>query len=321
MAESSEKNSAAAEENASRRMVRLAEELAAGPAFDPNLFTLWQKHGFHITPNHFYQPIPDTAKLDDSLFDRDFDMPGVDMNDSGQIEFLQKVCMPYRDEYDQFPPQATDNPFQFHFGQPMFRMVDAEALHCVVRHFKPKRIIEIGSGHSTLITSAAGVRNAAEGHPVRLTCIEPFPGPLLLQGVPGLENLIQLPVESVDPAVFAELGANDILFIDSSHVLRIQNDVYREFIEILPRLAPGVLVHVHDIFLPREYPKTWIKDSHFFWTEQYLLQAFLAFNSAFHVLFGACYMHLKHGEHLKRAFRSYDSASVLPGSFWMRRTS
>ena len=112
---------------------------------------------------------------------------------------------------------------------------------------------------------------------------------------------------------------HDILFIDSSHVLRIGGDVQYEYLEILPRLARGVIVHSHDIFLPAEYPRHWVLEEHKFWTEQYLLQAFLAFNDSFEVLWAGSYMHLKHPEKLEEAFSSYKRERTLPGSFWMRK--
>jgi len=113
-------------------------------------------------------------------------------------------------------------------------------------------------------------------------------------------------------------GINDILFIDSSHVLKIGSDVQYEYLEILPRLAPGVLVHLHDIFLPMEYPKNWILTDHYFWNEQYLLQAFLIHNVAMKVLWAGSYMHLQYPAILEQTFSSYNRGKRWPGSFWMQ---
>ena len=115
------------------------------------------------------------------------------------------------------------------------------------------------------------------------------------------------------------LEAGDVLFIDSSHMLRIGSDVQFEYLEILPRLKPGVIVHIHDIFLPAEYPRNWVHDKHIFWNEQYLLQAFLAFNASFEVLWGGSWMHLNHPAELESAFQSYKRENQWPGSFWIRR--
>jgi hypothetical protein len=202
----------------------------------------------------------------------------------------------------------------------MFRSVDAEVLYCIIRHFKPSRIIEIGSGFSTLVAAAACRTNEEENHHTELLCIEPHPNETLTQGFPGLGELVVMKLEEVDRDVFTSLTANDILFIDSSHVLRIGNDVYYEYLHILPRVASGVFVHVHDIFLPFEYPRQWIVEEHRFWTEQYLLPACLTFNRAFKVIWGGSYMHHNHPDRLRQTFQSYDPAHVLPGSFWMQRT-
>ena len=119
---------------------------------------------------------------------------------------------------------------------------------------------------------------------------------------------------------FLSLEENDILFIDSSHVLRIGGDVRYEYLEILPRLNRGVIVHAHDIFCPAEYPRQWVLEHYHFWTEQYLLQAFLTFNDSFEVLWGSSYMHINHPDKLEAAFSSYGRDVESPSSFWMRKT-
>src|SRR5262249_5831168 len=153
--------------------------------------------------------------------------------------------------------------------------------YALIRHFRPKRIIEIGSGNSTVLAAAACMTNQKEyGAAPRLTAIEPYPNEILKKGLPGLTELIDQPLQKVDLGLFQTLEEGDILFIDSSHVLRAGNDVELEYLEIIPRLKPGVFVHVHDVSLPRRYPKCYF-DQQLFWNEQQLLQAFLAFNSRF----------------------------------------
>ena len=121
--------------------------------------------------------------------------------------------------------------------------------------------------------------------------------------------------------LFEELSENDILFIDSSHVSKASSDVNFLYLEVLPILKKGVLVHIHDIFLPQKnYPRNWIEGLMIFWNEQYLLQSFLAFNNAFEVLWGGSYMHLKHSGKLKNIFSSYEKTTVWPRSFWIRKT-
>ena len=149
--------------------------------------------------------------------------------------------------------------------------------------------------------------------------VEPYPNATIKKGFPGLSRLIDAPVQQVSLAEFERLRENDILFIDSSHVLKIGSDVEFLFLEVLPRLNPGVIVHIHDIFLPANYPRRWVVDELRFWNEQYILQAFLAFNRAFEVLWAASYMNIKHPERLESAFPSYKRGQRPPGSFWMRK--
>jgi hypothetical protein len=245
-------------------------------------------------------------------------MPGVDINEPFQLELLKKFYSAFSGEYDRFP-KSSSNPHQFHFSQTMFQAVDAEILYCMIRHFRPRRMIEVGSGMSTLLAAQAIRRNQGEGYPCSLTAIEPYPRGFLREGLLGLTELLEIKVESMPLERFCALEANDILFIDSSHVVKIGSDVVYEFLELLPRLKAGVMVHFHDIFLPAEYPKSWVLEDLRFWNEQYLLQAFLAFNSAFEVMMAGSFLHLYHSEKLKAAFTSYDHATVWPGSFWMRR--
>jgi hypothetical protein len=190
----------------------------------------------------------------------------------------------------------------------------------MVRHSKPKRIVEVGSGFSTYITAAALLANAAEGHPAEFLAIDPSPNDVLRQGIPGLTGLRSERVESLPPGFADDLVENDILFIDSSHVVRIDSDVRFLLLEVLPRLKPGVLVHFHDIFLPADYPREWVVNEQRFWSEQYLLHALLLYSRAFEVVWAASYMHMAHPEALQQVFPAYDRASTWPGSFWIRRT-
>lgn len=293
------------------------------------LFPVWERMGFHITRNHFHEPIPDTRTLSDELWNRQSELAGVDTNEEGQVELLRQFTTRFRKEYESLPKGRPAGPTQYYTDNPAFGAVDGEVLYCMIRHFKPRRIIEIGSGYSTYLAAQASLRNAEDGgQRAELTAIEPYPNEEIRRGFPGLSKLIPAKVESIAPAEFAKLRENDILFIDSSHVLRIGNDVQYEYLEILPRLNKGVIVHIHDVFLPQEYPKVWVKERHWFWNEQYVLQAFLAFNSAFEVLWAASYMHLRHPEKLEEAFGSYRRPSgpavwtphtVWPASFWMRK--
>jgi hypothetical protein len=186
-------------------------------------------------------------------------------------------------------------------------------LYCMVRHFQPNLVLEVGSGFSSRVSAQAALRN---GH-TKLVCIEPYPDEVLRRGFPGLTSLIPKKVQDVELSYFEELGPGDILFIDSSHVARIGGDVNYLYLEVIPRLKPGVIVHVHDIFFPLEYRRDWVINELRFWTEQYLLQAFLAFNPEYEVLFCNTYLDHKHRGELQATFPN--SPWWGGGSFWMRR--
>jgi len=259
-------------------------------------FTRLERLGLHITKNHFYEPVPDVGRIPDDYWQRKSEMVGINMNGKCQIELLS-VFLRYADCWP-LPDRRSRS----------FGPVDTEILYSMVRYFRPQRVIEIGSGTSTEITLLALRKNGCG----EITCIEPF------ADIPfGAHKRIAAPVQSVPLSEFESLEENDILFIDSSHVLKEASDVLFEYTEILPRLKTGVLIHIHDIFLPSPYPREWVVGDLRFWNEQYLLQSFLAFNSAFEVLWGGAWMAANHAEKLK-VFPSFRDG-VRPGSFWLRR--
>jgi len=278
-----------------------------------DIFRLWERHGFHVTPVHFYQPIPNTQSLPETLWDRPSELIGIDMNDAVQLDLLRNHFPKFRDEYDQFPAEETSEPGRFSLKNGLFDGTDALVAYCMIRHFQPRLIIEVGSGFSSLVAAEAMAKS--EGS--TLICIEPFPLDFLRKGFPGLRSLIEKKVEDIDTEFFSQLGSGDILFIDSSHTVRIGGDVNYLFLEVLPRLKPGVIVHVHDIFSPFDYRRDWVIDELRFWGEQYLLQAFLTFNSEFEVLMANAYLGHRYMEDLKATFPN--SPWWGGGSFWMRR--
>jgi methyltransferase family protein len=287
------------------------------------IFPLWEQHGFHVTPVHFYQPIPDTQSLSETLWDRRSELVGIDMNDSGQLDLLRRHFPEFRNEYEQMAIKSTIDGDGFHLNNTLFGGTDALVAYCMVRQFQPRLIIEIGSGLSSLLLAEAALRNDSSA----LICIEPFPRTFVRKGFPGLQSLIEKKVQDIDLEFFSQLNPGDILFIDSSHTVKIGGDVNYLFLEVLPRLKPGVIVHVHDIFLPFEYRRDWVLDEFRFWSEQYLLQAFLTFNSEFEVLMANYYLARRYQEDLKAAFPILENLkTVRPnsgrwdgGSFWMRR--
>jgi len=281
-------------------------------------FNLWQKHGFYLIPKHFTQPVPDTRELSETLWLPDKKCHGVDFREQAQLSLLMDVFLQYMEEC-RFPRAPTGNPYDFYLGNLAFEAVDAEILHCFVRHFKPKRIIEVGGGNSTLISANASRLNAKDGVDTRLTVIEPYPNEILTNGVPGVNALITEKLENIKSEIFIELDDGDILFIDSSHVMKIGGDVNCIFFEILPRIKPGVIIHFHDIFLPEEYIQDWVLKNHWFFTEQYLLHAFLMHNTDYEILFSCNYIRLLHEKKLASVIGSYESGKTIPASFWIKK--
>jgi len=268
-------------------------------------FPLFERIGLHVVPAHYYYPVPSAQDLPDDFFDRRSACVGIDWRRPAQEAMLRDVFARYRDEVP-FPPNGG------------LASVDAAVLHAMVRHFKPKKIIEIGSGHSTTITARACLLNARDGAPCEFVAIEPYPAAYLRAGVEGLSRLIVSKVQDVDPAEFSDC---DLLFVDSSHVVSMGGDVTHIQLEIVPRVSPGCLVHFHDILLPGHYWKDWVRTSRFFWTEQYLLQALLMFNTEFQVVWAARYMQLENNAAIAGVFPFHrgDHSSQRISSFWIQR--
>lgn len=283
-------------------------------------FEVWERHGSHLTANHFYSPIPDVSSLPDSVWIRRSELVGVDMRADEQRALIARLATQYGAEIAELPLEAPATPGGFYLRNDNFEGLDAQFAYAFVRELKPSRIIEIGSGWSTLVVAQAIGRNAAEGWGSRMTCIEPYPRPFLRDAIarePEIEFL-EAPVQDVPLERFDELGDGDVLFIDSSHVVRIGGDVTHECLEILPRLAVGVVVHLHDIFLPFEYPRDWIERKRWFWSEQYLVQAFLTCNDSFEVVWSSHLMALDHADELARRLPSFERDRGA-GSLWLRR--
>jgi predicted O-methyltransferase YrrM len=240
------------------------------------------------------------------------------MREAQQKQLLSDIAANFKHEYTAIPEGASTQEFHYYLRNAAFEAVDAEMLFGIIRLLKPRRMCEVGSGFSTLLAADALRRNHADGYSCRFIAIEPYPSAQLLAKLPSEIELWRVPVQQVSLEEFRSLTEGDILFIDSSHVCKIGSDVQFLFLEVLPRIRPGVVVHVHDIFIPLEYPEQWVLDCRRFWNEQYLLQTFLSFNAAFEVLWASQWMHFKHPDLLTKAFPSH-KAGVSPSSFWFRR--
>ncbi len=280
----------------------------------PAWFQRWESRGFHVTPVHFYEPIPDSRTLKDELWTQAHELVGIDMNEKMQLHLLREIFPQFQEECDRLPVESAQPGNDFYLRNGRFENLDPLVAYCLIRHFRPQQIIEVGGGYSTLLLALAARKNGS----TVLRSIEPYPAEFLTKGVDGLAELLTEKVEDIDLSYFSGLEENDCLFIDTSHVVRIGGDVNYLFLEVLPRLKPGVIVHIHDIFLPFDYPQVWVTERRRFWTEQYLLQAFLTCNSDFEVLVSNSYLSTYHLEELERVFPKA-SPPREGGSFWMRR--
>jgi len=283
------------------------------------------EQGFLPMRVHYYSPVPDIADLRQrQVWQGKSSLAGVDFQPEQQVQFLQSLGREYGEECN-WPATPTLRAQDFYTENNSFSFGCAASLYTILRHYKPCKVLEIGSGNSSLVFSEALRRNASEGHPADYTVIDPYPTPLFQLPLPCLPKVIAERVELADVSLFEELKENDVLFIDSGHTVRTGSDVNFLFLDVLPRLAPGVVVHVHDIGLPYEYPEVYFTNPSFrmFWTESYLLQAFLAFNSQFEVLLALNYLMSDRRQEFAQSFPNYDSSKhkAVSGSFWMRRKS
>ena len=284
---------------------------------------VFDEAGYHLVRKHFYVPLPELDDIKPDAWTAPSKLAGVDMNESAAHELMDVTLPPYLAEFRaRFPIHAVPDRKGFHLINGTYMAVDSHLLYGLVRHSKPRRIVEIGNGASTMIAVAAAELNRAEGHPVEVISIDPYPTIDFANGYPGLDELIVKKVEDVPDTLFTNLEPNDIFFIDSSHVLRWGNDVYHLYMNVLPLIGKGVLVHVHDISLPMPYPKVYF-DNQLYWNEQYLLQAFLMFNSRFRVIWPGNYMMLKDPAKMMAVFPEIaDMRKVYPSSeptaFWMQ---
>lgn len=283
-----------------------------------SLFHFWERCGIHVTPVNFYQPIPNTRELGSHDWGRARPLPGVDLDARRMLTLLVEMGAAHLPEFASKLRSGELHPFRIDNG--FFESVDAEVLYALVRRTKPRKIIEIGCGNSSLVFDAALRANSAEdpSSDCELLLVDPFPSPLLQHLQWRNRRLLSTPVQQLPASETRSLAPGDILFIDSSHVLATGSDVEYEFRELIPSVQPGVLVHVHDVFTPRDYPKEWLMRSRLFWTEQYALELFLSFNSAFEVLWAGNFMRHAHADALDRSISSFGKG-VEPGSFWMRR--
>ena len=273
---------------------------------------------------HFYSPVPDIKDLKArDVWSKRSDLPGIDFRPEFQINFIKELGIEFGNECV-WPENPTGDDRDFFTNNNGFSYGCASALHTMIRKHKPKNIIEIGSGNSSkIIGDAVALNKNDAGKFCNYIVIDPYPNSTTRGKIKEISHLIDERVELVDLKEFEILKENDILFIDSSHTVKIGSDVNFLFLEVLPRLNPGVIIHFHDIAMPYEYSATYATTPSFrmFWTESYLLQAFLTYNSAFEVLLAMSTIQTDYMDVFCEAFPHFDLDKNWSnsGSFWIRR--
>jgi predicted O-methyltransferase YrrM len=282
-----QRNIAAAERDAAyQRITAVATELGdAIKATKAETLMLYGEDRPFVPNGHFYSPIPAQRELrrDSARIFKEWPrgLSGLDLREDAQRLLLEKFIEMYADlPFGDVPNDGL----RYGYKNEAYSYSDGIFLNCMLRHVRPKRVVEVGSGYSSCMLLDTNERWF--GNSIGCTFIEPYPKLLYSLLKPGDQERIEvLPnrVQDVEPSVFASLQENDVLFIDSTHVSKIGSDVNHLFFDVLPALAPGVYVHFHDIFYPFEYPRNWAEQGRG-WNEIYLLRAFLQYNSEFEVV-------------------------------------
>ena len=295
---------------------RLLEERQALREKVSELEPLADRFNRRFPPGHFHSPIPDESGIEVATMlasSHAGEIPGVDLNRESQLRLLAELAphyhkLPFGDE-----PQDG---LRYYYSNPHYSYTDANFLACLILHLKPKRIVEVGSGFSSAVILDINDHFFDSG--ITCTFIEPYPE-LTLRKILKTDDEVNLKVcrlQDIPLATFEELEANDILFLDSTHVSKVGSDVNYFVFEIFPRLASGVYIHIHDIFYPFEYPKEWFADG-IAWNEAYILRAFLQFNQEFEIKLFSTYLHQQHPEFfMKEMPRCLQNSG---GSIWLKR--
>lgn len=286
-----------------RRARRLARRAAVGSAK-----RLGERFGFDVVDDPIYSPIPAVPPPEDPIWSRQ--APGVEIDHERQLALIEQELAGFVAE---FTTDVRARGFELWNGY--YSAGDAEVLYALVRHLEPRRVLEIGSGFSTFVSAAACARNAGEGSPVELVAVDPHPRTELAGGIEGLARIERRDCRELPLGRFRELEAGDVLFIDSSHAVK----------RVLPQLNAGVYVHVHDVFLPYEYPRYLFQIPAYF-SEQYLLNALLVENENWEVVLALCALVRRRPERMRELIPSLrEDVPGLPGfpyvpaAFWLRR--
>jgi len=281
-----------------------------------------QRRGFHFQARDYYSALNDIAFLEENR-DLWHDRPlprGVDWDLEAQLQAVRRIA-PYAHELRDVPQDMPPGPPSYHWRNDFWSGLDALVHYGLLREAKPSRVVEIGCGWSSLLMAAALTRNEAEGAaPTIVDQIEPYARKELLSALPAHWDLHETILQRAPMESFEALGDGDVCFYDGSHVARAGSDVVWFFSEVIPRLAPGVIVHVHDIFWPSDYPDPWIFERGQTWNEQYVLQAFLMYNREFEPLLSNTALLSAFPAEMEELLGSLPTV-LNGGSLWMRRRS
>ena len=285
-----------------------------GSARLPLTTNMLRRLGVFPIRSHYFEPLFDFRSLPrDPAADRF--LPGLRLNVEGQLAF-QRDFRYSQELIDLRLEQPSDAVENFYIDNGSFKSGDAEFLYQFLRAVRPAKVIEIGSGNSTRIARLALKRTAEEtGEITTHICIEPYEASWL-ERLGGM-TVVRKRLEDCAIDWSSELGPGDLLFVDSSHMIRPQGDVLLEYLEVFPQLASGVYIHIHDIFTPKDYPKEWMERDVWFWNEQYLLEALLSNTDRYEVLGTLNHLKHHHYDHLKQIC-PYLTPSREPGSFYLR---
>ncbi len=297
-------------------MPRFAEFHWGQQTFFHRFFNQWQDAGFTLLPSGEGQLIPHVNRMTDAELGRPFDMSRLTFAKESQAALARKLVKKFAAETSD-PGFGLGDEFQFRFGNHIFETGDAELFYAHMRMLAPKRVVQISPGPSTRLIADVLRRNGGEAEFTVIERARAKVDPL----VRGVTRVIETDARHTDPAVFAELVAGDVLVVGTDHVVAPGSLAEYVLCEVIPNLNPGVIVHMHPIFLPGPYPVSWVRGEHVFWNEQNFLAAFLSFNTQYEVVLAVNHLGKTHPDLLSALSSRYDPSVSDPGGFWFRRTA
>ncbi|WP_156721011.1 class I SAM-dependent methyltransferase [Mycobacterium sp. Root135] len=269
------------------------------------LFVMGQRVGVDVLPRHFYSQVPDIPHLQgDRKWQRPYSLRGIRGTDVGeQLEWLENICAPSLTAT--LPALRLHQRAAVANGAVGYGPVESDLLYCLIRRLAPRRLVQIGAGASTWVALKAA---EDAGIDIEITCVDPYPTNFLTaMDRVGKIKLRETPVQDIPADELADLGAGDVLFIDSTHTVSVGSDVNYVILEVLPRLRKGSLVHFHDVTMPYDYAPSVLSSDLFFWNESVLLQAFLTDNSRFEIRLGCALLHDQALERVQMVLPTYSS--------------